>query len=156
MSDQLFVRQANALVVDSFINGPTNFRVDGGLGDGDSHEITALPHRVEVPENDLLNLPLERIPLGQSSCEVLDHVRGSALQDGEEKATFTVKVAMNKALGAVGALRQFARRSAVIAALREYRRRRVDQGLAALLLIAFAALNCGALGDSHGPSPAHL
>src|SRR5437867_6275026 len=150
------MRHADAFVVDSFIDRATNFGVNCGLGHGDPHEVAALPHRIEVPENDLLDLFLERIPVGQSAHEVLDYLRGATLENGEEKAAFAVEVTVNEAVGAVGPLSYLACRSAVIAALREHGGCGVNQGLATLLFVALTALDYGAWGDRHGPSPAHV
>src|SRR5437867_2741332 len=120
MASELLLCQASTLVVDSLTDCATNLRVDRGLGDVDPHEVPSLPHRVEVTDTNLLALLFERIVIGQSAHEVLDHLCGAALQDGEEKASFAVEVAVNKAFGTVGTLRYLARRRAVIASHGEY------------------------------------
>ena len=58
---EFFPGKADAFVVDSLVDRAADFGVDCGLGDCDPHEIAAVPHRIEVPENDLLDLVLERI-----------------------------------------------------------------------------------------------
>src|SRR5439155_22716815 len=88
--------------------------------------------------------------------EVRVYLHDANLKNSEEKSAFAVEVTVNEAFGAVSPLSSLACRSAVIAALREHGRCGVNQGLATLLLVALTALDYGARGDRHGPSPAHV
>ena len=130
----------DSLLVDALAHGAADVGVDGRPRHGDAYEVAVVPQTCQMPQQDLLDLRLDGIAVGQPGPKILEHACGLALHDCQEKSVLAHEVAMDQPFRATGPLRHLAGRRRVVAVLGEDGGRRLDERPLALILGVLASL----------------